>query len=62
MKYVKFTKSPTGRFKLAYSVGQIGQVPDKLADQLIKEQFAVVPEETEKKTAIEADKRNTRKK
>jgi hypothetical protein len=37
---VKFLKSPTGAYKLAYNVGDIAQVEKAQADLLIKEGFA----------------------
>ncbi len=34
--YIKFSQSPTGKFGLAYSVGEIGFVEDELGKEVIK--------------------------
>lgn len=36
---VRFLKSPTGRFGLAYSAGDVGHVPASLAEQAQKEGY-----------------------
>lgn len=36
---VRFLKSPTGRFGLAYSAGDVGYVPASLAEQAQKEGY-----------------------
>ena len=67
---VKFIKSPTGKFRMAYNAGHSGLVRKELADKLIKEGYAVLVESTkvETKTNTEAEmagntakKRTTRK-
>lgn len=68
---VKFIKSPTGKFRMAYNAGHSGLVHKELADKLIKEGYAVLVEQTKKvetKTNTEAEtatttakKRTTRK-
>jgi len=40
MVRVRFTKSPTGRFGLAYSAGQEGLVTAELAKELVSEGYA----------------------
>ena len=62
---VKFIKSPTGKFRMAYNAGHSGLVRKELADKLIKEGYAVLVETTkvETKTNTEAEKAtNTAKK
>jgi len=67
---VKFIKSPTGKFRMAYNAGHSGLVRKELADKLIKEGYAVLVEtkkvETKTNTQAEsatatAKKRTTRK-
>ena len=41
---VKFLKSPTGKYKLAYNAGDIAEVEKELADAMVSEQFAVIVE------------------
>jgi len=55
---VKFIKSPTGKFRMAYNAGHSGLVRKELADKLIKEGYAVLVETTkvETKTNTEAEK------
>jgi hypothetical protein len=36
---VRFVKSPTGRFGLAYSAGDVGYMPASLAEQAQKEGY-----------------------
>ena len=36
---VRFLKSPTGRFGLAYSAGDVGYIPASLAEQAQKEGY-----------------------
>ena len=40
-KKVLFTKSPTGKFNLAYSENEVGELESKLADELIESKYAV---------------------
>lgn len=52
---VTFLKSPTGKFKLGYSIGHTGEVEKSIAEQLIAEGYAVAvikaaPKKTTKKT------------
>lgn len=42
---VQFTKSPTGRFHLAYSEGEVAELNDALANELIESEYAVLVEE-----------------
>ena len=67
---VKFIKSPTGKFRMAYNAGHSGLVRKELADKLINEGYAVLVEskKVETKTNTEAEtatttakKRTTRK-
>ena len=67
---VKFIKSPTGKFRMAYNAGHSGLVRKELADKLINEGYAVLVEtkkvETKTNTQAEsatatAKKRTTRK-
>lgn len=44
-KKIKFTKSPTGAFKLAYSINDVAELNDELADVLIESKFAVVADD-----------------
>jgi hypothetical protein len=59
MVKIKFIKSPTGKFRMAYNVGHSGLVTKERADLLIKEGYAVLVEQTKKvetKTNTEAEK------
>ena len=38
---IKFIKSPTGKYKLGYSVGSVGDVEDALAKKCIEDGYAV---------------------
>lgn len=38
---IKFIKSPTGRYKLGYSVDSIGEVDDVIAKKCIADGYAV---------------------
>lgn len=67
---VKFLKSPTGKYKMAYNAGHVGLAPKDLAAELVKEGYAEYVEptkvETKTNTAAEsatttAKKRTTRK-
>lgn len=48
---VKFLKSPTGRFALGYSAGEVGFVPASIIAELQKEGYAVLVEEKKVETA-----------
>ena len=41
---IKFIKTPTGRFNLAYSIDGVGDVEKTLADKCIAEGYAVAVE------------------
>ena len=56
MLKVRFVKSPTGRFGLAYSAGDVGFVPASLAEMAISEGYAVLIEEKAIETADAAPK------
>lgn len=67
---IKFIKSPTGKYRMAYNAGHSGLVPKDLGEKLIKDGFAVLVEnaKVEAKTSTEAEtatntakKRTTRK-
>lgn len=67
---VKFLKSPTGKYKMAYNAGHVGYAPKDLASELVKEGYAEYVETTkvEMKTNTAAEsatttakKRTTRK-
>lgn len=67
---VKFLKSPTGKYKMAYNAGHIGLAPKELAAELVREGYAEYVDSTkvETKTNTEAEtatntakKRTTRK-
>ena len=67
---VKFLKSPTGKYKMAYNAGHIGLAPKDIAAELVREGYAEYVETTkvEKKTNTDAEtatttakKRSTRK-
>ena len=67
---IKFIKSPTGKYRMAYNAGHSGLVPKDLGEKLIKDGFAVLVEsqKVESKTSTEAEsatntakKRTTRK-
>ena len=53
---IKFTKSPTGRFKLGYGIGSIGDIADEIAHEVVLEGFGeevdVSGEVIEKKAPI----------
>lgn len=55
---VKFLKSPTGMYRLAYSAGQETDIKDtKLVDKMVKSGHAeVVEKKPVKKSAKKADK------
>jgi hypothetical protein len=57
MAKVKFTKSPTGKFKLAYNIGEEAEVSADLAKQLIEGNFAIPLTGKKKETAT---KKNTK--
>ena len=69
---VKFIKSPTGKFRMAYNAGHSGLVKSELADKLIKEGYAVLVDaptkkiqtktSTEAKSAISQAKKSTTRK
>lgn len=40
LKKIKFLRSPTGAYNLAYSAGQEAEFEAKLADELIETKFA----------------------
>ena len=44
-KTVEFIFSPTGAYGLAYSVGEVAELPANQADELIDAGFAIVYEE-----------------
>lgn len=44
---ITFTKSPTGAFKLGYSVGQTADIEDNQAREIVAVGFAVVAEQPE---------------
>lgn len=50
-KKVKFIVSPTGTFKLAYSVGEEGTFEAKQADELIEAGYAVEVKKASKEEA-----------
>ena len=67
---VKFIKSPTGKYKMAYNAGHVGLAPKDIAAELVREGYAEYVETTkvETKTNTEAEtaittakKRTTRK-
>jgi len=45
MKKIKFIKSPTGRFGLAYGEGEEAELNEALANELIEFGYAVLVEE-----------------
>ena len=51
MLKVRFLKSPTGRFGLAYSAGDVGFMPPALAGLAVSEGYAVLIEEKAIETA-----------
>ena len=63
---VKFIKSPTGRFRMAYNAGHSGLVHKEIADKLIKEGYAVLVDaptkKVETKTSTEAESATTQAK
>ena len=38
---IKFIKSPTGKYKLAYSVGSVGDVDSVIAKKCIEDGYAI---------------------
>jgi len=67
---VKFLKSPTGRYKMAYNAGHVGLAPKDIAAELVREGYAEYVDNTkvETKTNTQAEsatatakKRTTRK-
>ena len=67
---VKFIKSPTGKYKMAYNAGHVGLAPKDIAAELVREGYAeyVENKKVETKTNTEAEtatntakKRTTRK-
>ena len=38
---IKFIKSPTGKYKLGYSVGSVGEVENAIAKKCIDDGYAV---------------------
>ena len=67
---VKFLKSQTGRYKMAYNAGHIGLAPKALAAELVREGYAEYVEATKVETKTNTDaetatttakKRTTRK-
>ena len=56
---VKFTKSPTGRFGMAYNAGHTGFVKPEIAKKLVEEGYAVILEnptkKVEEKTSYQAE-------
>ena len=67
---IKFIKSPTGKYKMAYNAGHVGLAPKDIAAELVREGYAEYVETTkvETKTNTEAEtatntakKRTTRK-
>jgi len=45
IKTVEFIFSPTGAYGLAYSIGEVAELPANQADELIDAGFAIVYEE-----------------
>jgi hypothetical protein len=67
---IKFIKSPTGKYKMAYNAGHVGLAPKDIAAELVREGYAEYVDNTkvETKTNTEAEtatntakKRTTRK-
>ena len=52
---VKFTKSPTGRFGMAYNEGHTGFVKPDLAKKLVEEGFAVIIDEAKKEIEVKTE-------
>jgi hypothetical protein len=48
---IKFTKSPTGEFKLGYNVGDEVSLPAALEKELLEKGFAIPVEDPKKSTA-----------
>lgn len=44
--YIKFTKNPTGKYKLAYSEGDEVNMPQAQAEVLVQEGYAIEVKET----------------
>jgi len=63
---IKFIKSPVGRFRMAYPVGHSGLVQKQLAEEMIKEGYAVLvnapTKKVETKTSTEAESATTQAK
>ena len=60
---IKFLKSPTGRFNLAYNAGQAGMVRAELVDSIITQGFGVIVAEKKvqrKQTATAKPTKETR--
>ena len=47
---VRFLKSPTGKYKMAYNAGHVGLAPKDLAAELVKEGYAEYVEGTKVET------------
>lgn len=61
---VRFIKSPTGKFALGYSAGEVGLVPASIAEVLTREGYAeLVKEETRTATnpVVQAAEKATKK-
>ena len=58
---VKFLKSPTGKYKMAYNAGHVGLAHKDLAAELVREGYAgyVESAKIETKTNTEAEKATT---
>lgn len=52
MVRVRFLKSPTGKFALGYSAGEVGFVPASIAEALQKEGYAELVKEEQVQHAI----------
>lgn len=46
---IKFLKSPTGKFKLAYNAGDVAEVDNKLAAQCVEAGYAEEVKQASKK-------------
>lgn len=51
MVKVRFLKSPTGKFALGYSAGEVGFVPASIAEQMQKEGYIELIREQPMQTA-----------
>ena len=67
---VKFIKSPTGKYKMAYNAGHVGLAPKDIAAELVREGYAEYVDNTKVETKTNTDaetatttakKRTTRK-